>query len=80
MIGALPIFWALLPLLLAVNPTDQRRSTPAEQRIRAPPFSPSGRVMVFAVQGEEIAGITWFARRPELFDQLGFARELVGDA
>ena len=37
-------------------------------------------VMVFAVQGEEIAGITGFAGRPELFDQLGFARELVGDA
>ena len=37
-------------------------------------------VMVFAVQGGEIAGITGFAGRPELFDQLGFARELVGDA
>jgi len=36
--------------------------------------------MVFAVQGDEIAGITGFAGRPELFDQLGLERELGGDA
>jgi hypothetical protein len=36
--------------------------------------------MVFAVQGEEISGITGFAGRPELFDHLGFERELGGDA
>ena len=37
-------------------------------------------VMVFAVQGDEIAGITGFAGRPELFDQLGLEWELGGDA
>ena len=33
-------------------------------------------VMVFAVQGDEIAGITGFAGRPELFDDFGLDRQL----
>ena len=33
-------------------------------------------VMVFAVQGDTIAGITGFAGRPELFDELDLARQL----
>jgi RNA polymerase sigma-70 factor (ECF subfamily) len=35
-------------------------------------------VMVFAVQGDAIAGITGFASRPELFDELGLDRERGG--
>ena len=33
-------------------------------------------VMVFAVAGDEIAGITGFARKPELFVELGLPVEL----
>ena len=33
-------------------------------------------VMVFAVQGDAIAGITGFAGRPALFDELDLARQL----
>ena len=33
--------------------------------------------MVFAVQGDEIAGITGFAGRPELFTDLGLETQLA---
>jgi hypothetical protein len=33
-------------------------------------------VMVFAIQGETIAGITGFAQMPHLFDHLGLPRSL----
>ena len=36
-------------------------------------------VMVFAIQGERIAGITGFPRRPDLFARLGLPTELDGD-
>jgi len=33
-------------------------------------------LMVFAIEGERITGITGFARRPDLFTRLGLPREL----
>jgi RNA polymerase sigma-70 factor (ECF subfamily) len=37
-------------------------------------------VMVFAIRGDRIAGITGFARRPDLFTRLGLPLELGGGA
>jgi RNA polymerase sigma-70 factor (ECF subfamily) len=36
-------------------------------------------VMVFALEGDRITGITGFPRQPELFIQLGLATELAAE-